>query len=196
MVEARSARLVEKTEAWSQKRCLIRVTTECFEGASLVERHFHHCGAGSPRIFEHAETVDGQQMLCCLTRGFTLFGALITSEGDYAKFFPPITEEEYFIEIRFPVGTPEPVVRNTVDAYIFELSTSHDVHLTRSPRPSVDQESWRDIEHAEDEAAPDLLRLRPLLLGLGMSGMIELFNKAKSVVGPDMAILYYTKVIR
>lgn len=87
------------------------------------------------------------------------------------------------------------MVRNVTEAYIFELSSSHNIHLTRLPRPIIDQEFWRDIEHAENEAAPEPLRLRPLVLSSGMLGIIEIFNKARSIPDPDVAILYYTKVI-
>ena len=130
-----------------------------------------------------------------MTRGFTLFGLLITARGDWEKYFPPITEEECFVEIRFPVDTPDLTVRNISEAYIFELSTSHKIQLTKSPRPILDYDEHLYEEEDENEAAPDPLRLRPLLIGSGMPGILELFNKATSVGNQEVAILFYVKVI-
>ncbi len=196
LVEARTARIEDNIEVWSPRQYLLRVSTDEFVAISVIEREFNRTKEFGPsRIFEHAEIVDGRNIVCCLARGFTLFGVLVASGGEYNKYFPPTIYEEYFICVSFPVDTPELTVRNVAQAYIFELSTSHNIHLTRYPRPTLVEESPYDVEDGQDEAACGPLRLRPLLLGTGMLGMIELFNKARSVESSHVAILYYAKVI-
>lgn len=195
LLEAQGARLSENTEVWSPKnRYLLRVTAEYAEVVSLIDRHFYYAEkVGSSRILEHTEAIDGGEFVCCLARGFTLFGILITSKGDWDKYFPPIIEEECFVEIRFPVGTSELMVRNISEAYMFELSTSHKINLTKFPRPTF-EEYWH-CDDDENETTPEPLRLRPLLVGKGMHGIIELFNKARSSVKVDISLLFYVKVI-
>lgn len=190
LLEARDARLIEDTEVWAPSRYLLRVTAEYAEAVSFVDPHFYYEEAGLPNIFQHAERIEGGEFVCCLTRGFTLFGILITSKSDWDKYFPPITEDECFIEIRFPLGTPESTVRNIAEAYMFELSTTQKVHLTKSPRPTFGE--YRHYDDDDNEVAPEPLRLRPLLVGKGMHGIIELFNKAKASGKADISLSCFT----
>lgn len=196
LLEAQQAKLVDNTEVWSSKRYLLRVDAKYNETMSLLDRHFYYQEReGLYKIFEHVEIIDGYECTCCLVRGLTIFGIIIASEGDWDKYFPPITETECFIEVSFPEGKSESMVRNIAEAYIFELSTSYNLHLTKSPRPTLDGHDYWDKDGDENEIPPEPLSLRPLLIGKGIHGVIELFNRAKSIDNPDIALLFYVKVI-
>jgi hypothetical protein len=193
--EAQSARLKDNVECWSSYQALFRLSMLYDEANRLIEHHFSLAEDKAQRgILKHSELLNGQKISCALVRGFTIFGLLVAAGGDYDKYYPPVTEDELFLEIQFSPDLQEFIVRDVVEAYIFELGASHKIYLIPSPRLSVD---WEDFweEDDEKENPPEVTRIRPLLIGKGIRSILQLYNKAFEVTDPEIRLLFLTKVI-
>jgi hypothetical protein len=134
---------------------------------------------------------DGVEISCSLTRGFSIFGILIACAGEYDKYFPPILDEDLFVEIRFDKKISKSLEQNIFEAYLFEVSSSLDLSVEISSRPYLD-DSW--LNEQCDYIFQDP-RFRPLILGKGTTELLKLYNKAVSSKDLDVQILYFTKAI-
>ncbi|MBW4657263.1 MAG: hypothetical protein KME15_01190 [Drouetiella hepatica Uher 2000/2452] len=135
--------------------------------------------------------LEGAEVHCSLTKGFTIFGILISSIGEYDKYFPPILDADLFIEIRFNQRVSELKIWEIFESYLFELNSSLNISVSVSPRPYLET-SW--LDERCDNYIPDP-RFRPLLLGKGLSELLKLYNRATASNDPDVQILYFTKVV-
>lgn len=135
--------------------------------------------------------LNGVEVSCSLVRGFTIFGILVACAGEYDKYFPPILDNDLFVEIRFNQIISELLECNILEAYLFELNSSLDISLEISPRPYLD-EIWFDEQC--DDFFHDT-RLRPLIIGKGTTELLKLYNKAVASKDLDVQILYFTKAI-
>lgn len=152
---------------------------------------FQEIRKSTERFCIHRFVFDGTEICCSLTQGFSIFGILIAQAGEYDKYFPPILDEDLFVEIRFDKKLPEGHIQNIFEAYLFELSSSLDIHVQPSPRPYLDG-SWLD-ERCDYVFKPS--RFRPLVLGKGTTELLKLYNKAVASQDLDVQILYFTKAI-
>jgi hypothetical protein len=133
--------------------------------------------------------IDQQTVTCSLIKEFTLFGVLVAASGNYEKYYPPVTAEDVFVEVQFEHRLSEKLALNLFHAYLFELSSTVGIRFKVSPRPEIDY-SWEEEYRLIEES-----RLRPLMYGNGMTELLQLYNRAISVLEPDVEILYLTKVI-
>jgi hypothetical protein len=144
------------------------------------------------RYFAMPVTHDGIDATCCLTAGFTVFGAAVAASGEYDKAFPPILSGEVFVEVRFRAGEiAEDSARYCADAYLFELSSSVGLDFEVDPRPTLDYEDPEELDwrHSYD------VRLRPLMLGMGMPELLRLYNRAAVATDDEIKVLYFAKVM-
>ena len=188
--DAQSARIKDNVECWTNNQALFRLSPHYYEAHRLIEHYF----SLADDIFNHSEVFNGQEISCALVRGFTIFGLLVTVGGDWDKYYPPITDDDLFLEIKFSPGLQESMVRDVVEAYIFELGASHEIYLIPSPRSYVE---WEAIFEKEDgkENPPEEIRIRPLLIGKGIRSILQLYNKVFEVADPEIRLLFLTKVI-
>lgn len=131
------------------------------------------------------------EVYCSLTQGFTTFGVLIASRGEYDEYCPPIVDTDLFVEIRYSKNISESQQQEIFEAYLFELNNSLSLSFKTSPRPYIDG-NWTNARC--EHYIPDT-RFRPLLLGKGIYELLKLYNRATSSEDPDVKILYLTKVI-
>jgi tetratricopeptide (TPR) repeat protein len=194
--ETGSATLEGNIECWTDKRLLLRVEEEYLKAELYYDYAFHEITDHiSKNLFNHKEQIEGREISCSLVRGFTVFGLLIVASGDYDKYFPPIMEDELFVQIRFAPELSKSVVRNIAEAYIFELSSSSGIHLTPSPRPLHQSfEEWEEIAKEANRSLDDI-KLRPLLIGKGMKEILQLYNRAIQIADHEVKLLFLTKVI-
>ena len=137
--------------------------------------------------------LDGREVTCSLTEGFSPFAVSIAASGNYDKYLPPVLHEDLFVEVRFDGGVGEDEVRELLAAYMFELSSSLSIDLEISPRPSIIDEDDLDLsEYGMSLSEP---RLRPLLLGAGMPELLHLYNKAAVTADDEVRVLYFAKVL-
>ena len=141
-------------------------------------------------FFVQRFNADSASITCSLIKGFSLFGVKIAIEGAYEKYHPPVLNEDLFVEIKFDKSISKAIEENIFEAYLFELNSSLNIVIQKSPRAYID-DSWPD---EDDEFIPDC-RLRPLILGKGITELLSLYNKA--VVAQDLSvqILYFTKAV-
>jgi len=193
--DAQSARLKNDVECWSSHQALFRLSLRYDEANRLIEHHFSLAEEKAQRgILKHSELFNGQKISCALVRGFTIYGLLVTAGGLWDKYYPPITGDELFLEIQFSPGLQESIVRDVVEAYIFELGASHEIYLNPSPRLFVSLEDFLEEDDAK-ENLPEEIRIRPLLIGKGIRSILQLYNKAFEVADPEIRLLFLTKVI-
>jgi hypothetical protein len=125
-----------------------------------------------------------------LTTGFTMFGIAAIAAGLSHEYDPVFSDEEAFVEIQFPNHLSDENTRNLAEAYLFELASSHHADFKIVARAAIDD--W-------DEDAPDSiyepLRFRPLMVGKGMTELLQLFSHAVATPDPEIQILYFAKVV-
>ncbi len=189
--ELEGAELLNNVECWTNRRCLLRVSGSSIEFFRLIRGFDQHHEPQSEAAINFSVEVAGRSFDCEVRSGLTLFGILVVAQGSYEKFFPPVLEDDLFIEIRFPPGTDREIVRNLVLALLFEISASIGIDLQPSPRPEL------YFEDTEDEVAPpfQLGRLRPLMTGKGLPELLRLYSDATAVSDPGLQVVMYAKVI-
>lgn len=130
----------------------------------------------------------GKEIECSIVRGITLFGLKILELKEYNEYFPPVSDQDFFIKITGE-NLSDKDYDEIVNAYIFELSACDVVNLSLSDRP----------EYIEDEEIGDYLNqaeyMRPLLFGKGIDEIIDLYNQALKSYDTERKIVQYTKVI-
>ena len=135
-------------------------------------------------------SLDGQDATCSLTEGFTVFGAAVAATGDYSKDLQPVMGD-LFVEVRYRSPVPLDTARYLADAYLFELSSTLGFEFKEDPRPTL--ENWEG--YPEGGPRVSNARLRPLLLGKGMSDLLKLYNRAVAASDDETRILHFTKVV-
>ena len=135
--------------------------------------------------------IDGQEILCSLTRGFTIFGVLIAAAGNYDEDYPPMGEEDMFVELRYDHKLPEDVALSLVEAYMFELSSNLRIDLARTVYPDIQA---RDPDQDGQDLTQLERRFRPLLVGRGLFEVLRIYNSAAASSEPEIQILFFTKV--
>lgn len=167
----------ELWETYQQATQQRRKLTEKVEGATR-----RYCSAGV--------SLDGQDIMCSLTEGFTVFGAAVAASGNYDKDLPPVIWD-LFIEVRYRRSLPRDTARYVADSYMFELSSTLGLEFEVSPRPTLENEDL----YSESELRASTTRLRPLLLGKGMPELLKLYTRAVAASDDEVRILYFAKVI-
>ncbi|MBD2060517.1 hypothetical protein H6F88_31745 [Oculatella sp. FACHB-28] len=135
--------------------------------------------------------INGHNILCSITQGFTIFGIMLAFERRCTEKYLPINED-IFVEIRFDQQIPKSLEESILEAYLFELSSSLTIDFKVSPRLDYDD---IDLSYEEFENHNFNPRFRPLLIGKGMTGLLELYNRATASTDPEVQILFFTKVI-
>jgi hypothetical protein len=167
----------QAAEAWKTASARLREVSE-----RLRTRTQRYCSLVVP--------LEGQDVACSLTEGFTVFGAAVAASGDYNKDLPPILDD-LFVEVRFQRPISRDTLRHVADAYLFELSSTLGLEFEEDPRPTVTDLEW----YPEGEPRISDARLRPLLLGKGMPALLGLYNRAVAASDDGTKILYFTKVV-
>lgn len=190
LAECRSAKLIDNAECITNRRYL-----------AIVQPVFAETQADFYNAMEHIESQDGGAFIithregqnthvCKLVEGFTPFGVMVAASGNYDKYFPPVSSDDIFVEI---TSTDEGITlekyRDLFRAYSFELSSSLSFDIAISSRPNIDyyEEDSPKKEYSE--------KFRPLLSGKGISEPLDLYVKAIESPSPDIAILYFTKIL-
>jgi hypothetical protein len=135
-------------------------------------------------------SIDGVDVACSLTEGFTVFGATVAASGDYSKDLQPVMGD-LFVEVRYRNPFSLEAARFIADAYLFELSSTLGLEFEESPRPTLEDWEW----YPGGEPRISNARLRPLLLGKGMPDLLRLYNRAVAASDDETRILYFTKVV-
>jgi hypothetical protein len=185
--ELRAAELLSSGECLTSRRFFVRVQEASLESMRLLE---------SFEAVEHrldsVSKIGDIPVQCSLVRGVTPFGFMVVRSGNWDKRYPPILDEDLFVQVAFDRSIPLDACRGLVAAYIFELSSSLSLDLVGEPRATYvpyDQET-------ESTSPPPIgPRLRPLMVGKGVSDVLQLYNRALGLPEHDLQILLYTKAI-
>lgn len=191
--ELEGSELLNNVECWTNRRCILRVGGNSVEFLRLVRELEQYQAPDSEAAIYFSVEAEGRSFECVVRSGLTLFGVLVVAQGSYEKFFPPVLEDDIFIEILFTPGTEREVVRNIARALLFEISASIGIDLQPAPRPEL------HLEEEDDEDEPvsplPLGRLRPLMAGKGLPELLRLYSDATAVSDPGLQVVMYTKVI-
>jgi hypothetical protein len=139
--------------------------------------------------------VRGRPVTVGITSMSVHFGlAVVLREFFHDKYFPPLFHEEYFVIVTHPYKSVDRESSLGVAyAYLFELHSTLGIALTASPRESTVEDYPADEEIDELNARTE--RLRPLLLGPGLSPLLQEFHRGLTAVDPETAILHFVKCI-
>ena len=131
----------------------------------------------------------GKDVRCSIVHGITLFGLKVLEIREYNEYFPPVTDQDYFIKIIGENLTDEDT-DEIVNAYIFELSACEVLNLSLSYRPQPE-----DFDEETDEFLNRTQYMRKLLFGKGIKEIIKIYNEALKSFDTERKIIQYTKVI-
>jgi hypothetical protein len=131
----------------------------------------------------------GSAITCSITSGYTAFGLAVIREKIYDENTPPFLDEQ-FVEAVSDGRLNVSEARSVAQAYLFELSSS----LGADFRPSARLELESYDPNVDDEYVPRY-RFRPLLLGKGMTHLLELYNHATAYDELEMQVFHFTKVL-
>jgi hypothetical protein len=113
----------------------------------------------------------------------------------YDKYFPPMSEEEFFLEVRHTAACDSEAAVAAAYAYLFELNTSLGLNVSEWPRMAeVDDQDYpedQEIEQLRERAT----RLRPLLSGPGMHTLLREFNRGSVAPDAEAALFPFVKCI-
>lgn len=185
-------------ECWTNKRFLLRVE---FSGAEKFRSFWKLARKGSEGpphpVFPIETKWESRKYHCALVHGITPFAVAVLKNGNYEDYYPPVLENEFFVEVRCDSQISEEDGMKIAQAYLFEISASAGVYLFPSPREIIDYDFWEE-EGEDKEKLHDSEwnpRLRPLLLGKGMADVISLYNAGVRAQDSSIQILFFTKVI-
>lgn len=144
--------------------------------------------------FENDEAIfsaeyKGKSVRCSIVHGITLFGLKVLEMREYNEYFPPVSDQDYFIKIIGENLTVEDF-DEIVNAYIFELSACDVINLSLSDRPQSE-----DFDEKTDEFLNQTQYVRTLLYGRGIDEIIKIYNGALKSFDTERKIVQYTKVI-
>lgn len=132
-------------------------------------------------------------IICSIKRKDTLFTMFIAKTGEFDKYRPCWSEDEYFIEIK--VSGNKKLEKNELEeiyqSYLFEINTTYKFGLVARPRPEVIE----DYDETEEEQECEY-KLRPLMFGNGVKNVIRMYNRIEdNQFNYDFSIQEYTKII-
>ncbi|MDH6352152.1 MULTISPECIES: hypothetical protein [unclassified Brevibacillus] len=127
-----------------------------------------------------------------IIHGLTSFGILLTIEGKFSKYVPPVDSDDVFILISCPDGIENEVIDKLFNSYVFELRSTLGLELHIGVRPDYDP--WEEVE-PENLENPIEVKLRPLIYGKGINELLEIYNSSSNSHTPENLILAYTRVI-
>ena len=126
----------------------------------------------------------------CLFSGFCLYHLKVQESGNYDKYLPAYSEDDYFIRVSCESNIDISIADSLAVALVFELQATHNILLDFSTgRPDPDY--YHDVE----ELSKHRYDIFPILYGRGIKNVLELYNTAKNTYNLDFKILSYTKVI-
>lgn len=138
--------------------------------------------------------VDGKPVRCSLRRGITAYAVEIVKQSAYDKYNPPVVGD-LLVEVRGP-GLSSGDRLSCLWAYLFELNASAGITLKPAGRFWSNDDLEYDLED-EDEVveAARVARMRPLLTGPGLPGVLEAYAKAVTVEEPDLRVLALVRAL-
>lgn len=186
--ELEGAKLVANVECWTRKRFLLRVEPVLME-SHITLGHFPR--TETPKGLLQADVQqNGKTITCSLVDGYTPFAFLVTAQGYWDKYYAPVLDDDLFIQVSWEGPDHCGMVEEIVAAYRFELASSLGVELRPSPRAVEYDELLQ--EAIDSNSQPP--HLRQLLVGKGMSGVLDLYNRATSESDQEVRLLYLTRV--
>ena len=183
MNETKTAELKDGYKCITNKRCLIRVSSEDLTIHVLLDNM-------DEDTFQIESELNKINFTCSLVKGLTIFGIMVHFSNDFDKYLPSVLDDDLFVEITYNQRMSEEDIDKVLNAYKFELNSSHNLKININPRPIY----WDYID--EDEVLKKKYMLRPLLFGRGMHELLKLFNEAgNGLYSYDYSVLQYTKVL-
>jgi hypothetical protein len=76
------------------------------------------------RLFEQKLKIDTNRISIGIVNGFSPFSLIISKYGDYEEFWPPFSDEDFFVKIIFDKPVLQDTVNHMVETYLFELNSS------------------------------------------------------------------------
>lgn len=182
--ELQSAELIDNVKCQSHKSTLYRVSCNYVDAWRTIE---YNLEPGKEILRSSVDSAEGR-LECSLVSGTTIFGFLVASKGEYEKYFPPVLEDDLFVQIKHASTRNAFIIDQIFQSYIFELSCSAGIDLSLSPRPMYYEETGEEPEPSELK-----VKLKPLLMGRGMHDLLSLYNSTITT-DADVRVLYFTKV--
>lgn len=195
--EIEQIELRDQQECWTNRRFLLRVEFIGDEGHQALWKLTGKGTIDPPSpAFPINMIWESKEYRCSLIHGITPFAVAVVKNGNYEDYYPPVLDNEFFVEVCCESQISPEICMKIAQAYLFELSTSAGVDLSPSPRATIDY-NYLDVDEGDKEKdGPSWnTRLRPLLLGKGMADLISLYITGISAQDSSIKILFFTKVM-
>ncbi|TSA43752.1 hypothetical protein D4R49_02350 [bacterium] len=120
--------------------------------------------------------------------------AVVLGDFFYDKYNPPLQPYDVFVAVKHSEKVDGLSAIGVIYAYLFELNVTLGISLAASRRPGPD-----DLAYPEEDEVTVLqqraTRLRPLLVGPGLSELLQGFQRGVEAADPETAVLHYVKCI-
>ncbi|MDC3378889.1 hypothetical protein OAX78_01220 [Planctomycetota bacterium] len=190
-----SGELIDRTELRLGNRTMVLVRPESMTAHGFVYAPELHDGFVVSASYELSP---GKELEAQLNAGVTIFALFVAREGGCDEdTCPPGSEEDHFVDVRHPSGTDPSVVAAFVDAFLFELSTSHALDFARARYPES-FEGWEEPDYEFEHVAGSTtrrLRLRPIQMGDGLGDLHRLYVKAAASPDQEYRLITLVKII-
>ena len=187
----------DQSYAKSKKEVYFLLNSTDYNTSELLYNTFTHKPSSFSRhrkpvsVLEKSVDVNGKTYTCSLFNGLCIFHLLVEKSGDFDKYCPSYSPDDYFVKISCDKNLDMGEADALAHAYIFELQSSFDLILPFS--------TGRIAPYYPDRSDESLLglesKLFPLIYGTGASELLSLYNTAKTTIDLDFKILGFTKVI-
>lgn len=171
-------------------RTLVRIRPEDGRSAVYLE------GAGQKGDFSMSIVMAGTagSAEVGLSNRSVHFGlSVVLRDYFHDKYFPPMSSDDFFVEVRHTSGCDMQCALGLAHAYLFELNSSLGIVVSEWARVTG------EYEYPADEEVEQLLergrRLRPLLVGPGMQSLLREFNRGAAASDAEGAVLSFVKCI-
>jgi len=132
------------------------------------------------------------EIVLSIIQGASEFGLWIAKMGYYEKWFPPVVDEDLFIEIKYNNKLEIDECRLLAEKYIYELSTQIGTEVCKARRGTIDEGDYSESSRIGDIRKRSLLGFSIHRLS---KELYSLYHKAISTDDNDFTILNYIKII-
>lgn len=186
---SKSAQLIDNLFCYSDCSFLCRVSVD-YEKFKQLDSFFD-----TDKTFIEHDIYKSTNITCSLVKGFTLYGYMIMSSGDYDNdYLPAVSDNDLFINIIADKKLSLSDYKNILNSYVFEIDSSYNIFLKKDRRPYID-DIYEEDEEDDKAVAVKGYKLRPLIFGKGLKDVTKLYNSVSLNDNYDMIIIQYTKIL-
>jgi hypothetical protein len=166
-------------------------SVQLLEALEMSKNPIVHTTSNGTEFWRSNITVDKKTYSISLFNGLCLYHFKVEESGNFDKYLPSYTPDDYFIRITCDADIDMNIADELANAFIFEIQATHNIILDFS----IGRSDSGDIYYDSEELTNQNYNTFPLIHGKGINELVKIYNKAKTTSDIDYKILGFTKVI-